>query len=339
MSAHEVWNSSHPLPTLTRAALWPFSIAYGVVSGTRRALYDAGALPVHASAVPCVSVGNLTVGGTGKTPVAAWLAARLDARARTAIVLRDYRGDESEVHRRLNPDLLVVANPDRVAGVRHARDAGARVAVLDDAFQHRRIARVADVVLLSLEQLRGARRLLPAGPWREPLSAAARADLLVLTRKSGSGAEAKTALERLAARFPSSPVASVYFAPGGLERVNGRETRSLDSLRGTDVLAIAAIGEPLSFREQLDQLGARTTLAAFHDHHAFTSAETRTLATTALDALAVCTLKDAVKLAPLWPASRALWYVSQRLVVEEGAEHLDRLCTRVLEQVGSPIAG
>ena len=339
MNAREIWIGSDPLSTLTRAALWPLSLAYGLASGARRALYAAGALPVHAAAVPCISIGNLTAGGTGKTPVAAWLAARLHARARTAIVLRDYRGDESEVHRRLNPAVMVVANPDRVAGVRQAREAGARVAVLDDAFQHRRIARVADVALLALEQVRRPRRLLPAGPWREPLSAAGRADLLVLTRKSGSAAEARQELERLAARFPSTPTASVYLAPGGLEGANGREARPLDSLRGAAVLAIAAIGEPLSFRQQLDQLGARTTLVAFNDHHAFTSAEAQGLAATAPDALAVCTLKDAVKLAPLWPASRALWYVSQRLVVEEGAEHFDRLCARVLEHVDSPIAG
>lgn len=339
MDPRDVWFAEGAGAAATRAALWPLSLLYGAVSGARRAMYSAGLLPVHAAELPCISVGNLTVGGTGKTPVAAWLAARLQARAPTAIVLRDYGGDEAEVHRRLNPDVAVVANPDRVAGVEQARAAGARIAVLDDALQHRRIARTANVVLLSVEQLQRPRRLLPAGPWREPLAVAGSADLIVLTRKSASPADARRELDRVAALFPEVPRAGVSLAPRGLEQVNGKGIQSHDSLRGASVLAIAAIGEPDVFQRQLEQLGARVTLAAFRDHHRFTKPEVDALAAMAPDALAVCTLKDAVKLAPVWPASRALWYVSQQLAVEEGAEHLDRLCARVLEQVDSATVG
>lgn len=339
MIAERVWFAEDAVAAVARGALWPLSLVYGAAAGARRALYAKGILPAHAPVLPCVSVGNLTAGGTGKTPVAAWLAARLQARAPAGIVLRDYGGDEAEVHRRLNAGLTVIADADRLAGVRAARDAGAKVAVLDDAFQHRRIARVADIVLLSVEQLQRPRRLLPAGPWREPLSAAGAADLIVLTRKSASPADARRELDRVAALLPRVPRASVSLAPRGLERVNGTGTQSQDSLRGATVLAIAAIGEPGVFQRQLEQLGARVTLAPFRDHHRFTRAEADALAATAPDALAVCTLKDAVKLAPVWPASRALWYVSQQLVVEEGAEHLDRLCARVLEQVDSATVG
>jgi len=102
-------------------------------------------------------------------------------------------------------------------------------------------------------------------------------------------------------------------------------------VRAVRVLAIAAIGDPEAFRGQLEQLGARVTLAAFRDHHAFTDDEVRALAARVPpDGLAVCTLKDAVKLAAKWPASSRLWYVSQQLVVEQGAEDIDRLLQRVL---------
>lgn len=335
-----IWFGDDPLAATARAALWPLAAAFGVVTAARGALYDAGVLATRASAIPCVSVGNLTVGGTGKTPFAAWLAGRFRAHVLPAVVLRGYGGDEAAVHRHLNPGVPVVVNPDRVAGAREAHMRGARVAILDDAFQHRRIARVADIVLLSVEQLSRPRRLLPAGPWREPIRSARRAGLVVLTRKSASAVDAGTALERVKAWLPGVPAAVVHFAPMALERVDRMESRPLDSLKGANVRAVAGVGEPSAFQRQLEQYGARVVLTPFRDHHAYTAGEATSLANAAShDAITVCTLKDAVKLAPLWPPSRGLWYVSQQLVVEQGAEHLDRLCASVLERASSAAAG
>jgi tetraacyldisaccharide 4'-kinase len=232
----------------------------------------------------------------------------------------------------------VVANPDRVAGVRAALAAGAQLAVLDDAFQHRRVRRDVDIILLSAEQLARPRHVLPAGPWREPLSVARAADLIVITRKSVPAADAADVARRALGGI-DLPVAQVHIAPRRLERAGGGEGRDLAALRGATVLAVAAVGEPDLFARQLEAQGARVTLRAFRDHHRYTADEAAALAAAAPDdALAVCTLKDAVKLAPLWPASRTLWYVSQQLVVEEGAEHLDRLCARVLARV-TAVAG
>ncbi len=335
-----IWFDKSVAAATARAAVWPLSFAFRAGVTVRRELYRAGLLTTHASALPCVSVGNLSVGGTGKTPIAAWLAGRLRARARPAIVLRGYGGDEAAVHRRLNPDVPVFVSPDRVAAVREARLAGAQLVILDDAFQHRRIARVADVVLVSVEQYLRPRRLLPAGPWREPVSALRDADLLVLTRKAASPADARDALRRLEDEVRGIPVAVVWLAPQRLERVDGVESLALEALHGAQVMAIAGIGEPDAFRRQLEQLGARTELAAFRDHHSYTHSDVRSLAgRVPKDGFAVCTLKDAVKLSSLWPGPRALWYVSQRLVVEQGADHVDRLCARVLERVAPATAG
>ena len=336
-SVENVWYGRSAGNIVVRAALWPLAKAYTVAVSARTRLYDAGVLPSQTPALPTISVGNLTVGGTGKTPFAAHLAGELSRRARPAIALRGYGGDEIEVHRRLNPDVPVFVNPDRSAAVREAKSYGADVVVLDDAFQHRRIARNADVVLLSAEQVLRPRRLLPAGPWREPLSGARRADLLVITRKSASIVEAEHAMAIVRADVPGVPIASVSLAPKELVAVGdtpgGRPlTLPLERLNGASVLAIAAIGEPELFRRQLELLGARVVLESHRDHHSFSDADIRD-ATIRVppDGLAVCTLKDAVKLAGRWPGPSRLWYVSQQLVVDQGVEEVNRLLERVID--------
>jgi tetraacyldisaccharide 4'-kinase len=328
----DIWYGTGGGVAAVRELLWPVSRAYEMAIAVRARLYDAGLLKSEAPALATVSVGNLTVGGTGKTPVAAWLASQLARSARPAIVLRGYGKDEVEVHRRLNPDVPVVANPDRAAAIREAKTRGADVAILDDAFQHRRIRRTADIILLSAEQLVRPIRQLPTGPWREPLHAAKRAHLIVVTRKSASTADAERAIAMLAAIAPGVPTAVVHLAPGQLVDAARNTTLPLDKLRGAQVVAIAAIAEPTLFARQLESLGARVSLVAYRDHHAYSDADIAAAADRIpRDGLAVCTLKDAVKLAPRWPGPSRLWYVSQQLVVEKGADDMDRLLKRVLD--------
>jgi tetraacyldisaccharide 4'-kinase len=236
------------------------------------------------------------------------------------------------VHHRLNPAIPVVVNPDRGAAIREAKAHGADVVVLDDAFQHRRIARNADIVILSAEQLLRPHRMLPAGPWRERLPAASRADLLVVTRKSASAADAQRATDMVRVAIPGVPIVVAHLGPERLVSVENDESMPLDKLRGTDVVAIVAIGEPELFKAQLEALGARVVLTSFRDHHAYTADDVRAVAASVpADGFAVCTLKDAVKLADRWPGPSRLWYVSQQLVVEQGAEEIDRLLKRVLD--------
>lgn len=327
-----VWLGTGGASRAVRAALWPLERAYGASMALRARWYDAGVLAREDPVVPAISVGNLTVGGTGKTPVAAWVAQRLSARARPAIVLRGYGGDEPAVHRRLNPGVDVIVNPRRADAVRAARDRGADIVVLDDAFQHRRLRRDVDLVLVGVEQLRRPRHLLPAGPWREPLSAARRAHAVILTRKTASRDDAEAAARELARVAPGVPLAGVYLAPAALVEASSGETLATERLRDAPVLAIAAVGEPGLFARQLEERGARVSLAAFRDHHAFTDEDILRLRRRApADGLVVCTLKDAVKLAGRWPGPGRLWYVSQQLVVETGAAILDGLLERALE--------
>ncbi|MBP7549431.1 MAG: tetraacyldisaccharide 4'-kinase [Gemmatimonadaceae bacterium] len=322
-------------------ALLPLAWLYGAVTAVRNLAYDLGVFRAHALGLPSISVGNLTVGGTGKTPVASWIAQRLIARGlRPAIVLRGYGNDEPLVHARLTPGAVVVVDADRVRGAATARAQGAQVLVLDDAFQHRRARRDVDLVLVAAEQ-GGPTRLLPAGPSREGPRSLRRAQVVVVTRKTADLATAESVLRQHAAEAPTAVQAVVALAPDGLTRVAGSgfagaddapATLPLGALDGARVLAISAIGAPAAFEAQMAALGARVTSADFDDHHAFTAADVTGLTSRAAGQdLLVCTLKDAVKLAPLWPRGGvALWYLSQAVTVERGAEALDALLERLV---------
>jgi tetraacyldisaccharide 4'-kinase len=296
-------------------------------------MYDSGLFPAEKFSVAVVSVGNLSVGGTGKTPVAAWIAHALTERGiKPSIVLRGYGGDETLVHQRLNPNVPVVVASDRPRGIRQAIADGADVVILDDAFQHRRAARDADVVLVDADSWSGAPRLLPAGPWREPLRSARRATLVIITRKSADKATVEAARRAVAAAAPQVPIAMMHLVPGELRSTSTGQTLPLHLLRGADLTAIAAIARPESFFRQLTELGAVVRPHSFPDHHAFTSSEARHLAAQASSSdFVVCTLKDAVKLESIWPAEAgSLWYVSQRLKIEDGQPYIDRMLDDLL---------
>lgn len=331
-----MWDGGGPVARAARTALLPAELLFRAITTSRNALYDRGVLRTHPLALPAVSVGNLSVGGTGKTPVAADVARRLRARgARPGLVLRGYGGDEPLVHARLNPGVPVVVASDRVAGVERAAVLGADVAVLDDAFQHRRALRDEDIVLLSADQWpTGRPRLLPAGPWREPLGALARASLVVITRKAASDAQVDAVRSAVQRARPAVPQAVAMLRPSGLAVVGGNERLPLSALEGRRVLALAAIGDPTAFVRQLTAAGARVTPAIFRDHHRFSRDDVAALDGDAATVdLVVCTLKDAVKLELLWArARRPLWYVSQSVEYEQGEEGMTSLLDRLLDR-------
>jgi tetraacyldisaccharide 4'-kinase len=323
-----VWYGADVVASATRGALVPFERTFKAVVGVRDMLYDAGWLKVHDSPIPAISVGNLSVGGTGKTPIAAWIARGLaDRGARPAVVLRGYGDDEPLVHGVLNPEIPVIVDADRVAGVARAAANGATVAVLDDAFQHRRASRVADVVLVSADRWTPEYHLLPAGPWREPLDAVRRATLVIVTRKAASDAVVEQVHEAIAHVAPAVPRVSVRLAPQALVRVASTETAPIDALSGKEVWVLTAIGDPRAFVQQLEAAGARVHPTVLPDHHAFDDADVERFARAVpAGAWAVCTLKDAVKLEPRWRGKApALWYVSQQVNVERGVGGIERV--------------
>lgn len=351
-----VWISASIGARIVRTALTPLSWLFGAIIARRNAGFDAraraGALPL--SALPALSVGNLSVGGTGKTPVASWLVSRLRAAgASPALVLRGYGDDEWRVHGLLTPGIPVVVAPERAVGLVIAKSKQCDCAVLDDAFQHRQVSRVVDVVLVSADAWQEPVRLLPSGPYREPLGSLNRASVAVITVKAASPAKVQMVRAAIRGAAPAVPIALVRLAPGtirlaatigGKQRVPRGLEHDLTWLRGRKLVMVSAIADPNAFRRQMEAAGATVEHhAVYPDHHAFRPSDLSDIVARAgLSVAVLCTLKDAVKLVPLWPrAGAALWYVSQIVVVEQGAEILDQAVARVLaaRRATTPTAG
>ena len=313
--------------------LAPPAWLYRGAMAARNALYDRGALATAVPPIPVISVGNLSVGGTGKTPIAAWMASSLRSRgARPAIVMRGYGEDEPQAHALMNPDVPVYPGTDRVAGVRAAARNDADIAILDDAFQHRRIQRLEDVVLVSADRWTEPIRVLPAGPWRETPSALSRATLLIVTRKAVDGEQAESLLRRLTPMTRTGRGAVAGLELADLRNVVTGEGRALSDIRGTRVLVAAGIGDPDSLATKLRAIGARVEMRRFPDHHVYDSSDIERLVRDArsFDHM-ICTLKDAVKLARRWPREApSLWYVSLRCRIETGSADVSAMFDRVL---------
>ena len=329
--ADTVWYGDSLASRAARAVLSPLSAAYGMAIARVNANYDAS--PPEPGPIPAISIGNVTVGGTGKTPVSAWFARRFrDAGASPAIVMRGYGDDETLVHGMLNPDVPVFADADRVAQVQLAATRGSDIAILDDAFQHRRAARIADVVLVSADRWTSGARVLPSGPFREPLSALRRATLVVVTVKAADDTRVVATLTAVRAATDAR-VVTIDLAPASFVAVADRAVESIEAWRGRRVLAVSGIGDPEAFRLQLLRLGLLPTALSFADHHSYDAASVERIRVAATGhAAVVCTLKDAVKLGLHWPSSAVpLWYLSQSVVPRDGTEALDDVVRSVLE--------
>jgi tetraacyldisaccharide 4'-kinase len=330
-----LWYSDSVTAAGGRAVLRPLSAVYRAATAARNVMYDRGTLATIVPALPTISVGNLSVGGTGKTPFSSWLAGRLEEQGiRAAIVMRGYGEDEPLVHSLLNPRVPVVVDADRVRGVERAAAEGARVAVLDDGFQHRRVRRSSDIVLMSADRWRGAATLLPAGPYREGLGALKRASIAVLVSKAAPDERMANLSAAIGEVVPGLPTAVVRLIPRDLVQVNGSLREPLDALSGATVLLATAIGDPRALVAQLELLGARVTGEVYRDHHRFTDSDAARIAARAAGSdRVVCTLKDAVKLGPLWTEGYpALWYISQQVILDRGHSEIDRVIDRVLHE-------
>ncbi|MFL5540531.1 MAG: tetraacyldisaccharide 4'-kinase, partial [Longimicrobiaceae bacterium] len=306
----------------------------GVVRA-RNTAFDRGVLRAEEAGVPVISVGNVGVGGAGKTPFAAWLVARLASWGRTpGIALRGYGGDEVILHRELNPGVRVATTARRVEAARELAAAGCDVVVLDDGFQHRRLARDLDLVLVAVETWERAPRLLPRGPWREDVSALARADVVVLTRKSAGAARAREVAAEVGRAAPGKPVVLCHLAADRLAPLHGGDALDLAWLRGRDVLAVAALAQPEPFFAALRDAGARAEEAAYADHHPFSQADAAGIQARAAGRTIAMTHKDAVKLRTLLPPSTEALVLEQAVRIEAGGEALDAALRRALEDRG-----
>lgn len=315
--------------TVLGALLVPPAAAYASAVALRNRAYDAGMLRVERATVPVISIGNVAVGGTGKTPFSNWLARRLLERGRKPALLHGgYAADEPELHRRWDARIPVIAGRDRVRGAAEAVRGGADVIVLDDAFQHRRLARDLDIVLVAAERWAAPRRLLPRGPWREPASALRRADLVVVTRKTAPAAAAAAAAAEIGGQS-GRPVARAYLRPAGWRRVSP-EAGSAASGPAGGVVLVAGIAEPDLFAVNAREAGADVAAQVFFpDHHEFSDADVARVTETAAGRPLVTTEKDWTRLQRRLGTAE-VWVLGQDVIVEDGLALLDSLLDRVL---------
>ena len=327
--AEATWARRSVWTRAASAALVPASWPYAGVVTLRNRLYDAGRLDVRRVAARVVSVGNLTVGGSGKTPLTLWLAERLATGGRrVAVVARGYRkrspgvvvvgrdgrplvsardgGDEAVLLARRFAGPVVVGE-DRVAAARVAvEQCGAHLVLLDDGFQHRRLARDLDVVILGSDPRR--EHLLPAGPLREGAAALERASLVVVMDGAGEWASEVVPAGIPVVRAATRAVALVDVRAGEWEPCG------LDRLAGREVAALAGIARPGRFVAALERLGARVREARFlGDHHLYGAGDLAWIEAAARRALVVTTEKDLVKLVEL---SERLPLVALRVSVD-----------------------
>jgi tetraacyldisaccharide 4'-kinase len=322
-----------------RTALAPFSTLYGRALESRARLYRSGAFAAERAACPVISVGNLTFGGTGKTPFVEFLARRLRFEGRTpAIVSRGYGrrskgvvvvsdgsgplvgpdegGDEPVAIARRVPGVPVIVGEHRAEAARAAQGHGADLIILDDGFQHLALERDVDLLLLDAADPFGGGELPPRGRLREPLSALARADAVVFTRIDLADPPREARAE-LARRNPEAPVFTARIRPAGLwdERGSAVAETRLTSRR---FVAVCGIANPASFRASLAELDLPAEeLLAFPDHHRYGRRDLeriRQAADRTGSAWIATTEKDAVKL----EGRTTLPVVALRLEVEMG---------------------
>ena len=331
-------------PALLLGAL---SGGYRGLLGAREWLYERGVL--RSQSLPCVvvSVGNLTVGGTGKTP-AVELAVRTlaDLGHRPAVVSRGYRrqtrgiqvvadtasirldpedaGDEPFLLARRLPRVPVIVGANRYEAARLAVERfHATAVVLDDGFQHKTLVKNLEIVMTRARNPWGNGRLLPGGPLREPLAALGRADLIVAT-EARSAVDLEDVRSAAARWAPAVPVLTARYAPVECWEARRMRARPLDSLAGARLLAFAGIASPRGFGATLGELGVDLLeQTAFPDHHWYSSEDLRRLSLRAqvLDAEAlVTTEKDWVRLRRLPLPERPLYVVSVQLELLAGDE-------------------
>ncbi len=311
-------------------ALYPLSEIYGFVVKTRIFFYKNGILKSVRLPVPVISVGNITMGGTGKTPVVEYISKYLQKKGkRVAILSRGYAAairheksslaknvcnDEYLVLNENIPDIPNFLNKDRVkSGLEAIRQFQAEYLLLDDGFQHIRLARDLDIVIIDALNPFGYEHVAPRGMLREPLEELRRAGMIMLTHVDQCGhGKIEGIINRLSEVARNVPLIETIHKPICLESLKGAETTDVTWLRGKRVLAFCAIGNPASFRKSIEGLGGELLdFRVFPDHHVYTSSELAGLNAEAQrvkpDAIVV-TQKDKVKIKdgcvqwdfPLW---------------------------------------
>ncbi len=342
-------DASRPIDRLLRAGTRCAAWGYGGLTWARNQAYDRGLAKVHQVELPVISIGNLTTGGTGKTPMVIWAANMLQHHGhRPAIILRGYKAnrqgesDEATLLGHATGGLPVVVNPDRVAAAADIRRTHQQVNVLllDDAFAHRRIGRDLDIVLIDASNPFGHGHLLPRGLLREPPHGLQRADAVVVTHADLLDPAARGKLGRtIETLHGRQPLAWAMHRWIELHDQLDQPIVLDDRAEARRVYPFCGIGNPKVFFHQADQLFDSVGGRIFADHHDYTPTELTALDQAALDVQAdalLTTQKDWVKIAPLLQSgqvrlTRPLWYPRMELGWLDGEGALAQRISETIE--------
>ena len=338
--------------TLARSFLWPLSILYGAGARLRAWTYHSGMFHQRRLRGSVISVGNLTVGGTGKTPMVVWLSQRFATIGkRTAVLSRGYRplpqrsrvaggveilegwNDEAALlHGRLGDTVTIGVGANRFAKGRELESRGIECFILDDGFQHFQLARDLDIVLLDAKNPFGGGHLLPAGRLREPISALRRADIVIITRS-----EHAPATEAIIQRHTSAPIFYARTELLSIETYGPPSNAENNQRSGNEkYFVFCGIGNPSAFFDDLAKWGIQFVgHATFRDHHLYTEADLSELESRAVaagaDAL-LCTEKDIQDLTPLRSNRLPILFCKIALRFNDEAS----LWQNILEKLGRP---
>ncbi len=332
------------VPALLRLLLAPPSWVFAAAAEVRVALFRIGVFTSHRVPCPVVSVGNLTVGGTGKTPLVEWVVREIRLFGLNPVVLsRGYRaapGETPDEIRTLAENLSsfrYVVDPDRVRGALTAIERHyAEALVLDDGFQHLRLARQLDLVTVDATAPFGGGHCLPRGMLREPVRGLRRAHAVILTRTDQVPPDRLVRIRnRLRRVAPRAVVCTSVHRPRGLHALGGEETEDLRWLEGRRVYLACAIGNPWSFETTVRRLGAVVAgCARLPDHHPFGEEETEAILAAAREAGAeavITTQKDAARWNGKAAGGPPLYWLGIGLEILSGREELRGLIRSALK--------
>ena len=328
--------------TLGRTGLSAIEIPYEALVRLRNYGYDHSILTVKKASAPVISVGNLTLGGTGKTPLVAWLAHWFaQHNKKPAIISRGYKAktgqlsDEAAELKILLPTVPHYANKQRIIVAREAVAKGSDVLLLDDGFQHRQISRDLNLITIDATDPFGCNRIFPRGLLREPLWGLKRADALVLTRTDQVSIKTRNEIQEQCFQFVGShdkPWIETEHRPSNLRLVDGT-TQPLKTLQGKRILSLSAIGNPAAFHRTLTTLGHEPVATlTFPDHHTYTTDDIHRISeeTESVGAeIIVTTLKDLVKLPLASVRNRPLCALEIGIQFQTGLQDLEYLLNKI----------
>jgi tetraacyldisaccharide 4'-kinase len=332
----KIWYGGSPL----RWLLLPFTWLYAAIIACRRSVYASGLLRSQRVSAPVLIVGNIAVGGTGKTPLTIWLAQQLAARDyKPGIISRGYRGmvgpkpmqataasdpavvGDEAILLANRSECPVVVHPDRIAAAKLAIELGANVIVSDDGLQHYRLGRDFEIVVVDGARQHGNGQLLPAGPLREPVSRLQTCDQILVQRESDDGPE-------LTHHASDHPSIEFRLTASAICRPDNSDIRNIGDFSGTTVHAIAGIGNPERFFRMLEAHDIDVIRHPLADHADISPGDLDF----GDDLDVVMTEKDAVKCRALDPSS--CWYVPVDVAIDDA--DAEELLDRILQKI-SPV--